>query len=97
MSKGQGQQVMEHNWFPLEFQLPDRKGTLQTAQKCYQLKILWKLLHDLHQVFFYKSSVCKTLRTGLVLPLLKGNSTKANNKDNYRGITLSLRFVKFMK
>ena len=30
---------MEHNLFPLEFQLPDRKHTLQTAQKCYQLKI----------------------------------------------------------
>ena len=30
---------MEHNLFPLEFQLPDGKDTLQTAQKCYQLKI----------------------------------------------------------
>ena len=30
---------MEHNWFPLEFQLPDGNDTLQTAQKCYQLKI----------------------------------------------------------
>ena len=39
MSKGKCQQVMEHNWFPLEFQLPDRKDALQTAQKCYQLKI----------------------------------------------------------
>ena len=36
MSKGKGQQAMEHNWFPLEFQLPDGKDTLQTAQKCYQ-------------------------------------------------------------
>ena len=32
MSKGKGQQVMEHNFFPLKFQLPDRKDTLQTAQ-----------------------------------------------------------------
>ena len=24
---------MEHNWFPLEFQLPDGKDALQTAQK----------------------------------------------------------------
>ena len=48
---------------------------------------LWKLLHDLYQVFFDKSSVCKTLKTGLVLPLFKGKGTKAN-KDNYRGITL---------
>ena len=30
---------MEHNSFLSEFQLPDGKDTLQTAQKCYQLKI----------------------------------------------------------
>ena len=59
--------------------------------------ILWKLLHDLCQVFFSKSSVCKILKTGLVLPLFKGKGAKANNKDNYRGITLFLRYVKFMK
>ena len=29
---------MEHHWFPLEFQLPDGKDALQTAQKCYQSK-----------------------------------------------------------
>ena len=39
MSKGKGQQVMERNWFALGFQLPDGKDTLQTTQKCYQLKI----------------------------------------------------------
>ena len=39
MSKGQGQQVMEHSSFPLEFQLPEGKDVLQIAQKCYQLKI----------------------------------------------------------
>ena len=50
--------------------------------------ILWKLLYHLYQVFFDKSSVCKTLKTGLVLPLFKGKGAKANNKDNYRGITL---------
>ena len=50
--------------------------------------ILWKLLHDLYWVFFGKSSLCKTLKTGLVLPLFKGKGAKANNKDNYRGITL---------
>ena len=49
--------------------------------------ILWKLLHDLYQVFFDKKSVCNTLKTGLVLPPFKGKGTKANNKDNYRGIT----------
>ena len=39
MSKGKGQQVMEHSSFPLEFQLPDEKDIRQTAQRCYQLKI----------------------------------------------------------
>ena len=39
MSKGKGQQVMEHSSFPLEFQLPDGKDILQTAQRCYKLKI----------------------------------------------------------
>ena len=39
MSKGKCQQVMEHSSFPLEFQLPDGKDILQTAQECYQLKI----------------------------------------------------------
>ena len=29
MSKGKGQQTMEHNWSPLEFQLPDGKDALQ--------------------------------------------------------------------
>ena len=50
--------------------------------------ILWKLLHDLYHVFFDKSSVCKTLKTGLVLPLFKGKGATANNNDNYHGITL---------
>ena len=36
---GKGQQAVEHSSFPLEFQLPDRKGNSQTAQRCYQLKI----------------------------------------------------------
>ena len=35
MSEGKGQQAMEDNWSPLEFQLPDGKDALQTAQKCY--------------------------------------------------------------
>ena len=39
MSKGKGQPAMEHNWFPLEFQLPDEKDAFRTAQKCYQSKI----------------------------------------------------------
>ena len=39
VSKGKGQQVMEHNWFPLEFRSSDGKDALQTAQKCCQSKI----------------------------------------------------------
>ena len=31
---------------------------------------------------------CESLLTGVILPLFKGKGTKANNKDNYRGITL---------
>ena len=38
MNKGKGQKVTKNNLFPLEFQLPDRKDTLQPAQKCYQLR-----------------------------------------------------------
>ena len=37
MSKGKGQQVMKDRSFPFEFQLPDEKDILQTAQRCYQL------------------------------------------------------------
>ena len=36
MSKGKSQQVMQHSSFPLEFQLPDGKDIIQTAQRCYQ-------------------------------------------------------------
>ena len=50
--------------------------------------ILWKLLHDLYQVFFNKCSVCTTLRTDLVLPLFKSKGAKSKNKDKYHGITL---------
>ena len=32
-SKGKSQKVMEHSWFPLEFQLPDRK----TPSKLYKM------------------------------------------------------------
>ena len=30
----------------------------------------------------------KSLKSGIILPLFKGKGAKANNKDNYRGITL---------
>ena len=42
----------------------------------------------LFQEFFLNGSICSTLKTGIILPLLKGNGAKANNKENYRGITL---------
>ena len=46
-----------------------------------------------------KSSVCRTLKAGLVLSFFKGRGTKANNKDNYRDVEslLFLLYVKFMK
>ena len=28
------------------------------------------------------------MKTGIILPLFKGKGAKANNKDNYRGITV---------
>ena len=39
----------------------------------------------------------ESLKSGIILPLFKGKGAKANNKDNYRGITLFLHFVKYMK
>ena len=49
---------------------------------------LWKHLFQLYQKFFKTCSVCESLKTGVILPLFKGKSGKANNKDNYGGITL---------
>ena len=49
---------------------------------------LWRLLFHLYQQFFENFSVSKFLKTGIILPLFKGKSAKASNKDNYRGITL---------
>ena len=49
---------------------------------------LWKHLFQLYQKFFQNCSVCEYLKTGVILPLFKGNGAKANNKDNYSGITL---------
>ena len=45
-------------------------------------------LHQLFQDFFNKFSVCDDLKVGIILPLFKGTGANANNKDNYRGITL---------
>ena len=49
---------------------------------------LWKALFCLYRGFFESGSVCEILKTGIILPLFKGKGAKANNKDNYRGITL---------
>ena len=46
------------------------------------------MLHQLFQDFFEKFSVCDDLKVGVFLPLFKDKGAKANNKDNYRGITL---------
>ena len=38
-SKEKGQQVIDHNLFPLQFQLLDGKDALQTAKKMLSIKI----------------------------------------------------------
>ena len=43
---------------------------------------------QLYQNYFDNFSICDSLLTGVILPLFKGGGAKANNKDNYRGITL---------
>ena len=49
---------------------------------------LWILLQDVYQEFFESCMIPKSLKSGIILPLFKGKGAKANNKDNYRGITL---------
>ena len=49
---------------------------------------LWILLQDLYQTFLESCMIPESLKSGVILPLFKGKGTKANNKDNYRGITL---------
>ena len=49
---------------------------------------LWKHLFQSYKKFFENCSVCESLKTGVILPLFKGKGAKANNKDNYKGITL---------
>ena len=49
---------------------------------------LWRLLFHLYQQFFENFSVSKFLKTEIILPSFKSKGAKANNKDNYIGITL---------
>ena len=49
---------------------------------------LWNHLFLLYQDFFQTHTVPENLKTGVILPLFKGKGAKANNKDNYRGITM---------
>ena len=49
---------------------------------------LWILLQDVYQEFFESCMIPKSLKSGTILPLFKGKGAKANNKDNYGGITL---------
>ena len=56
-----------------------------------------KYLFQLYQKFFENCSVCESLKTGVILQLFKGNGSKANNKDNYRGITLFPTLCKIMR
>ena len=51
---------------------------------------LWHILHELYGHFFPNFTVPKSLKTELIVPLFKGKGAKANNKDNYRGITHTL-------
>ena len=49
---------------------------------------LWILLQDVYQEFFESCMIPKSLKSGIIIPLFKGKGAKANNKNNYRGITL---------
>ena len=46
------------------------------------------LMQDLHQTFFESCIIPESLKSGIILPLFKCKGAKANNKDNYRRITL---------
>ena len=45
-------------------------------------------MQDLYQTFFESCMILESLKSGIILPLFKGKRAKANNKNNYRGITL---------
>ena len=49
---------------------------------------LWQHLFHLYQAFFLNYSVSADLKTGIILQLFKEKGVKADNRDNYRGITM---------
>ena len=49
---------------------------------------LWFYLFRLYERYFSKCRTCSSIKSGQILPLFKAKGTKANNKDNYRGITI---------
>ena len=49
---------------------------------------LWNHLFLLYRDFFQTHTVPENLKTEVILPLFKGKRAKANNKDNYGGITM---------
>ena len=55
---------------------------------------LWIFLQDVYQEFFESCMIPKSLKSETILPLFKGKGAKANNKDNYRGITLFPAYCK---
>ena len=54
----------------------------------YDCLPLWKAPFCLYRVFFESGSVCQIRKNLNHTALFKGKGAKANNKDNYRGITL---------
>ena len=71
-------------------------GICQTT--CEYIKFggpsLWSVLYKLYCQMFESSAVPIESLVGMVLPLFKGKGLKASEKDNYRGITLSLIVLK---
>ena len=49
---------------------------------------LWFYLFRLYERYFSEWRTCSSIKSGQILPLFKAKGTKANNKDNYRGITI---------
>ena len=55
---------------------------------CFVGPALWNHLFLLHRDFFQIHTVPENLKTGAILPLVKGKRAKVNNRENYRGITM---------